>query len=196
MSTDSDRPTEDGMSIFSTLEAFKDGLTSTLSPAAAADVCRGWATKIEDADRPDLLGIRDGLVTLARQLTDQQAEGRATAADIGATMERLGTHTSEAASTIDEAHLQAPLRQLGGYLKAAGIALGGGSRPDEIQGISTDTDDTPGDPELRTANAAPDVSGEALDPDRAGAKTTHADLSDDVNDIPGDETPGTALNPH
>ena len=184
------------MSIFSTLEAFKDGLTSTLSPAGAADVCRGWAAKIEAADRPDLLGIRDGLVTLARQLTNQQAEGRATAADIGTTMERLGAHTSEAASTIDEAHLQEPLRKLGGYIKAAGIALGGGSRPDEIEGISTDTGDTPGDPELRSVNTAPDVSDEALDPDRAGAKQTNADLRDDVNDIPGDETPGTALNPH
>ena len=189
-----DRPTEDGISIFSTLEAFKDGLTDMLSTQAAADVCRGWVAKIEDADRPDLLGIRDGLVTLARQLTDQQAEGPASAADIGKTMETLGAHTAEASSTIEEEHLQAPLRRLGGYLKAAGIALGGGSRPDEIAGISTETGDTPGDPELRTANAAPDVSDEALDPDRAGAKKPHADLRDDVNDVPGDETPGTAFN--
>lgn len=197
MSTpEADRPTDDGMSIFSTLEAFKDGLTSTLSPDAAADVCRGWVAKIEAADRPDLLGIRDGLVTLARQLTDQQAEGPATAADIGNTMERLGAHTAEAASTVEEAHLQAPLRRLGGYLKAAGIALAGGSRPDEIEGVSTDTGATPGDPELRTVNAAPDVSDEALDPDRAGAKQTRADLRDDVGGVPGDETPGTALNPH
>ena len=191
-----DRPTEDGISIFSTLDAFKDGLTSTLSPSGAADVCRGWVAKIEEADRPDLLGIRDGLVTLARQLTDQQAEGPATAADIGRTMEKLGAHTAEAAGTIEEAHLQAPLRKLGGYLKAAGVALGGGSRPDEIAGVSTDTGDTPGDPELRSANAAPDVSDEALDPDRAGAKSPDMDLRDDVGGTPGNETPGTALNSH
>ena len=191
-----DRPVDDGISIFSTLEAFKDGLTTTLSTQGAADVCRGWVAKIEAADRPDLLGIRDGLVTLARQLTDGQAEGPATAADIGKTMESLGAHTAEASGTIEEAHLQAPLRQLGGYLKAAGIALGGGSRPDEIQGISTETGATPGDPELRTANAAPDVSGEALDPDRAGAKQPNVDIKTDVSATPGDETPGTALNPH
>ncbi len=175
------------MSIFSTLEAFKDGLTSTLSPAAAADVCRGWVAKIEAAGRPDLLGIRDGLTTLARQLEGQQAEGPATAADIGNTMKRLGAHTAEAADSIDEDHLKAPLRRLGGYVKAAGIALAGGSRPDEIAGISTDVDGTPGDPELRTVNAAPDLSRKP---------TGTADVSSDVHDVPGDETPGTALNPH
>ena len=194
MSTDADRPTEDGISIFSTLEAFKDGLTSTLSPQAAADVCRGWVAKIEAADRPDLLGIRDGLVTLARQLTDQQAEGPATAADIGATMESLGAHTAEAAGTADEKHLQGALRRLGGYLKAAGVALGGGSRPDQIQGISTDTGATLGDPELRTVNTAPDLTERSSG--GAGTKGLNADLADDVHDIPGDETPGTALNSH
>ena len=194
MSTDTDRPTEDGISIFSTLEAFKDGLTSMLSPQAAADVCRGWVAKIEDADRPDLLGIRDGLVTLARQLTDQQAEGPATAADIGRTMKKLGAHTAEAAGTIDEDHLQAPLRRLGGYVKAAGIALEGGSRPNEIEGVSTDVDGTPGDPELRTVNEAPDVSGEARDSDRAGAKDRSGDVGE-IAETPGDRTPGTKLDP-
>lgn len=194
MSTDTDRPTEDGISIFSTLEAFKDGLTSTLSRSAAADVCRGWVAKIEEADRPDLLGVRDGLVTLARQLTDQQAEGTASAEDIGRTMEKLGAHTAEAASTIDEDHLQAPLRRLGGYLKAAGIALAGGSRPDEIEGISTETGPTSGDPEQRTVSAAPDLS--ERDGGGAGTKSPNADVSDDVSATPGDETPGTALNPH
>ena len=189
-----DRPTDDGISIFSTLEAFKDGLTSMLSPHAAADVCRGWVAKIEEADRPDLLGIRDGLVTLARQLDGETAEGPATAADIGKTMETLGAHTSESASTIEEAHLQAPLRRLGGYLKAAGIALGGGSRPDEIQGISTEVDGTPGDPELRTVNAAPDLS-DNNDPDDAGTKDPKGEVSDDVRDTRGDETPGTNLSP-
>lgn len=192
----SDRPTDDGISIFSTLEAFKDGLTSTLSRDAAADVCRGWVTKIEAADRPDLLGIRDGLVRLSRQLTDQDAEGPATAADIGDTMKRLGAHTAEAAETIEEDHLRDPLRKLGGYLKAAGTALAGGSRPDEIAGVSTDVGATPGDPQLRSATAAPDVSDEALDPDRAGAKGSNADVKRDVTTTPGDETPGTALNPH
>ncbi len=61
-------------------------------------------------------------------------------------------------------------------------------RPDEIEGISTDTGSTPGDPELRTVNAAPDLSDDA-DP-------SDAEVADDVNDTPGDETPGTALNPH
>lgn len=189
MSTDTDRPTEDGISIFSTLEAFKDGLTSTLSRSAAADVCRGWMAKIEAADRPDLNGIRDGLRTLARQLDDQQAEGAASAADIGKTMEKLGAHTAEAADTVDEEHLQDPLRRLGGYLKAAGVALGGGSRPDEIQGISTELTPTPGDPELRTANEAPDLSKQD---GGAGSKGTNATLADDVS---GSETPGTPFNP-
>ena len=193
MSTDSDRPTEDGMSIFSTLEAFKDGLTSTLSPAAAADVCRGWAAKIEAADRPDLLGIRDGLVTLARQLTGDTAEGLASAADIGATMKALGAHTAEAADSIGESHLEAPLRRLGGYVKAAGIALAGGSRPDEIEGISTDVGVTSGDPELRTVNDAPDLSDAPAD--RAGVKTPTMEVSDDVLATPGDETPGVNLSP-
>ena len=161
MSSTSDRPTDAGISIFSTLEAFKDGLTSTLSPAAAADVCNGWIEKIEAAGKPELNGITDGLRTLARQLTGQQAEGPATAADIGKTMERLGMHTAEASGLLEEDHLVEPLKKLGGYLKAAGIALQGGSRPDEIEGISTDVDGTIGDPELRSANLAPDLSDDA-----------------------------------
>lgn len=186
MSSNPDRPTDDGMSIFSTLEAFKDGLTSTLSRSGAADVCRGWVAKIEEADRPDLNGIRDGLNTLALQLDGDTAEGPATAADIGKTMEKLGAHTSEAASTIGQEHLEAPLRRLGDYLKAAGIALGGGSRPDQIEGISTDVGGTPGDPELRTINTAPDLSADTA---------SGGEVSDDVQDIPSDETPGTALSP-
>ena len=193
MSTDTDRPTEDGISIFSTLEAFKNGLTSTLSRPAAADVCRGWMAKIEAADRPDLNGIRDGLRTLARQLDDQQAEGTATAADVGRTMEKLGAHTAESADTIDEDHLRDPLRRLGGYLKAAGIALAGGSRPDEIEGVSTERGVTPGDPELRTVTQAPDLSEQ--DAGGAGTKGDNFELSDDVYETRGDETPGTALNP-
>ncbi len=185
MSTDPTRPTEDGISISSTLDAFSSGLTSTLSRSAAADVCRGWADKIEAAGRPDLNGIRDGLVTLVRQLTDQQAEGTASAADVGKTMQALGAHTAEAADTLAEEHLQDPLRRLGGYLKAAGIALAGGTRPDEIEGISTDLGATPGDPELRTVNAAPDLTDDAPD----------ATVTGDVLATPGDETPGTKLNP-
>lgn len=68
-------------------------------------------------------------------------------------------------------------------------------RPDEIQGISTDTGATPGDPELRSVNLAPDVSDEALDPDRAGAKGDNFRLADDVTATPGDTTPGTQLDP-
>ena len=191
-----DRPTDAGISISSTLEAFRDGLTTTLSREGAATVARGWAAKIEDAGRPDLLGIRDGLITLARQLEGNQAEGEASGADIGKTMEALGAHTAEAASTIGHDHLVEPLKKLGGYLTAAGIALQGGARPDQIEGISTDTGATPGNPQLRSVNAAPDVSDEALDPDRSGAKGDHTDVDDDVMAQPGDETPGTALNPH
>ena len=191
-----DRPTESGISIFSTLEAFKDGLTNSLSTQAAASVCDGWIAKIEASGITELNGIRDGLRTLSRQLTDQQAEGPATAADIGKTMETLGAHTAEASGVIEEAHLVDPLKRLGGYLKAAGVALQGGSRPDEIAGVSTETGATPGDPTLRSANLAPDVSDEAHDPDRAGAKGLNADVREDVTAQPGDETPGTALNPH
>lgn len=194
MPTDSNHPTDAGVSIFSTLEAFNDGLTSTLSRSAAADVCRGWVAKIEAAGRDDLLGVRDGLRQLARLLDDQEAEGRATAADIGNAMQRVGAHTAELADTIEEDHLQAPLRRLGGYVKAAGIALAGGTRPDQIAGISTEFGDTPGDPELRSVTAAPDVGDEALDPDRAGAKQPNAEVGE-VAETGGDETPGTALNP-
>lgn len=186
MSTDPDRPTDDDISLSSTLDAFQAGLTSTLSRSAAADVCRGWAAKLEAADRPDLLGIRDGLVTLARQLDDQQAEGRASASDIGETMKRLGAHTAEAADTIAEDHLRAPLRRLGGYVKAAGIALAGGTRPDAIAGISTTLGATDGDPELRGVTAAPDLSATPA-PDPNAETTGNVD--------PGSETPGTQYDP-
>ncbi|MEM0961798.1 MAG: hypothetical protein AAGK21_04540 [Bacteroidota bacterium] len=158
MSGTSDRPTDAGISIFSTLEAFKSGLTSTLSRSGAADVCRGWVAKIDDSNRPDLHGIRDGLVRLARQLDDSEVEAPASADAIGATMVSLGAHTAEASRTIDHAHLEDPLRRLGAYLQAAGKALQGGSRPDTIQGVSTDIIATAGDPTLRTVNAAPDRS--------------------------------------
>ncbi len=185
MSTPPTRPTDDGVSIFSTIDAFTSGLTSTFTRSAAADACRGWATKIEAADRADLNGVRDGLVTLARQLTDQQAEGPASASDIGQTMQALGAHTAEAADTLSEEHLRDPLRTLGGYLKAAGLALAGGTRPEEIEGISTDVGATPGDPELRTVNAAPDLSGDR----------DTAEVEGNVLATPGDETPGTKLSP-
>ena len=191
MSDSSDRPTDTGISIFSTLEAFKDGLTSTLSPSGAADVCRGWAAKIEAADRPDLAGIRDGLVRLAEQLGDARD-----ASEIGQTMQSLGAHTSEAAGTIGEDHLVDPLQRLGGYVKAAGIALAGGRRADSIEGIGTLPTGTEGDPMLRSANLAPDVSDEARDADRVGTKNSNADVSGDVMATPGDETPGTALSSH
>lgn len=70
------------------------------------------------------------------------------------------------------------------------------TRPDEIEGISTDADGTTGNPELRRASAAPDLSDDAQNPDRPGTKDPASNVSDDVHDIRGDETPGTALNPH
>ena len=65
---------------------------------------------------------------------------------------------------------------------------------DPIEGISTDADGTPGDPELRSATAAPDLS-DRPDSDRPGTKDPHADVRDDVTATPGDETPGTKLTP-
>lgn len=59
-----------------------------------------------------------------------------------------------------------------------------GSRPDEIEGISTEPGATFGDPELRSVNAAPDLSDER-----------EADSSDVRNVTPGDETPGTPFDP-
>ena len=205
----SDRPTGDGVSLFSTLDAFKNGLTSTLSLAAAADACRGWMAKIDAAGRPDLHGIRDLLGQLADELSDDRAEHGPRGNSIGDLMKRLGAHTSEAAGSIGEAHLAEPMKQLGGYLTAAGTALAGGTRPDKIAGVSTGRGLTPGDPALRTASAAPDVSDEALDPDRAapdvsdealdpdraGVKHPTMDVADDVTTTPGDTTPGTKLNP-
>ena len=58
-------------------------------------------------------------------------------------------------------------------------------RPDQIEGISTDRGPTPGDPELRTVNAAPDLS----DGPEADAETH------EVAETPGDTTPGTKLDP-
>ncbi|WP_412062554.1 hypothetical protein [Rubrivirga sp. IMCC45206] len=187
----SDHATPDGISLFSTLDAFRDGLTSTLSRPAAASVCRGWAEKIDATDRSDLGGIRDGLTTLADQLEDETASASA----VGQTMQSLGAHTAEAASTIDEDHLEAPLLRLGGYLKAAGIALAGGTRADQIEGISTDTHPTPGDPELRTVNTAPSATRHSDHADRAGVKGPTHDLADDVHDVAGDATPGIQLSP-
>lgn len=57
-------------------------------------------------------------------------------------------------------------------------------RPDQIEGISTDRGPTPGDPELRTVNAAPDLSDQPEDADAS-----------EVAETPGDTTPGTKLDP-
>ena len=194
MSDSPDRPTADGMSIFSTLEAFKDGLTSTLSLPAAGDICHGWAAKIDAADRPDLRGIADLLKQLGDELKNDRAEHPPQADSIGDLMKRLGAHTTEAAPTIGDDHLVGPLQRLGAFLSAAGTTLAGGARPDTIAGISTETGPTPGDPELRSANLAPDVSDEALDPNRAGAKSPNVTLTDPVV-TPGNTTPGTKLSP-
>ena len=70
------------------------------------------------------------------------------------------------------------------------------SRPDQIEGVSTDRGATKGDPELRSNTSAPDLSEQAdADDDRAGTRKRHADVSDDVASSPGDTTPGTQLNP-
>ena len=190
--SDSARPTDAGISIFSTLDAFKDGLTSTLSLPAAADVCRGWVAKLDDAARPELNGIRDLLHQLADALDGD--DGAQDGASIGDLMQRLGAHTSEAASTIGQDHLVEPLGRLGAFLSLAGARLHGGTRPDTIESISTETGPTPGDPELRSVNLAPDVSDQALDPDRAGAKGVNATFTAPAT-TPGSTTPGTKLDP-
>ena len=185
MSTSSDgRPTDAGISVFSTLEAFKSGLTATLSRAAGADVCRGWVAKLDAHGDTRLNGVRAGLDALADLLERDDATG----ADLGGAMEALGAHTEEVASLAGADHLQDALGRLGGYLRATGTALAGGERPDTIQGISTDRGATPGDPTLRSANLAPDLSDDR--DQNAG------EVREDVVATPGDETPGTALNPH
>ena len=127
-------PTDDGISIFNTLDAFKGGLTARLSPAAGADVADGWAAKIESADRPDL----NGIAALLRQLAGALRAEPFDAAAAGDLMKRVGAHTAEAAPTEPEAHLRGPLEQLGKLVAGVGTQLAGGHRPDEIAGVSTD----------------------------------------------------------
>lgn len=57
-------------------------------------------------------------------------------------------------------------------------------RPDQIEGISTDRGPTPGDPELRTVNVAPDLSD-----------TPEVAETSEIAETPGDTTPGTKLDP-
>lgn len=127
-------PSDDGISIFNTLEAFKDGLTERLSPVAGADVADGWAAKIEAAARPDLNGIAALLRQLADVLRAEPLDVRAA----GNLMMRAGAHTSEASRTEGEAHLVGPLGDLGQFVAGAGRQLVGADRPAEIAGISTD----------------------------------------------------------
>lgn len=129
-------PTDDGISIFSTIDAFRRGLTEALTPAAGADVADGWAAKIEAADRPDLSGIAG----LLRQLADVLRADPFDAHAAGLLMMRAGAHTSEAAQTEGEAHLVGPLGELGSLVAGVGRQLSGAIRPDEIAGISTDLD--------------------------------------------------------
>ena len=127
-------PTDDGISIFNTLEAFKGGLTDRLSTAAGADVADGWAAKIESAARSDLNGVAHLLRQLADVLRAEPLDERA----VGNLMMRAGAHTSEAARTEGEAHLIGPLGQLGELVAGVGRQLVGADRPAEIAGISTD----------------------------------------------------------
>ena len=127
-------PTDDGISIFNTLDAFRKGLTETLSPAAGADVADGWAAKIDAADRPDLKGIAN----LLRQLADVLRAEPLDAHAAGVLMMRAGAHTAEAARTEGEAHLVAPLEQLGEFVAGVGRTLAHADRPAEIAGVSTD----------------------------------------------------------
>ena len=70
-------------------------------------------------------------------------------------------------------------------------------RPDRLQGLSTDTDGTPGDPERRSNTLAPDLSGERREPDDTGVESTNADVEDDPNVTGSDLTKGEEpLNPH
>lgn len=127
-------PTDDGISIFTTIEAFKGGLTDRLTPVAGADVADGWAAKIESADRSDLSGIAALLRQLAGALRADPFDGAA----VGDLMKRVGAHTAEAAQTETEAHLRGPLDQLGTLVAGVGTQLSGGHRADEIVGVSTD----------------------------------------------------------
>lgn len=127
-------PTDDGISIFNTLDAFKGGLTERLSPAAGADVADGWAAKIEVAGRPDL----DGIAHLLRQLADVLRAEPLDARAAGQLMMRAGAHTAEAARTEGETHLVEPLGQLGDLVAGVGRTLAGADRPAEIAGVSTD----------------------------------------------------------
>ena len=129
-------PTDDGISIFSTLEAFKGGLTERLSPAAGADVADGWAAKIETANRPDL----NGIAALLRQLAGTLRAEPFDAAAAGDLMKRAGSHTAEAAATESDASLVGPLEQLGRLVAGVGTTLAGGRRPSEIAGVSTALD--------------------------------------------------------
>lgn len=127
-------PTDDGISIFNTLDAFAGGLTERLSPQAGADVADGWAAKIEAADRPDLAGI----ARLLRHLADALRAEPLDAHDVGRLMMRIGAHTAEAAPTEGEAHLVGPLGQLGALVAGVGRTLARADRPAEIAGVSTD----------------------------------------------------------
>ena len=127
-------PTDDGISLFNTLEAFKGGLGERLSPQAGADVADGWAAKIEAASRPDL----DGIARLLRHLADALRADPLDAHDVGRLMMRVGAHTAEAAQTEQEAHLVGPLGQLGELVAGVGRSLAGADRADEIAGVSTD----------------------------------------------------------
>ena len=177
-------PTPASISIESTIQAFQTGLTN-LSLPAAASVCDGLAAKIRQSDQKEALGVADLLGQLAAALRADSLDIQA----VGDLMKRAGAHTAELAALPGNKQHKDRLHQLGGYVKGAGIALMGGTRPDEIAGFPTET--SGGDPSqtnLQSINRA-DATGDPVSP--AGS-TTNMDVSDDVMAQPSDETPGEA----
>ena len=180
-------PTPTSISIESTIQAFQTGLTN-LSLPAAATVCEGLSAKIRDSKQKEAQGVAALLGQLAEALRADTLDVQA----VGDLMKRAGAHTSELASLPANAQHEERLQQLGGYVKGAGIALMGGKRPDEIEGISTDRRGDQAQSNLQSINRADEV-GRPVPPT---SSTTNMDVKDDVMAQPSDETPGqTQLNP-
>ena len=180
-------PTSSSISIESTIQAFQTGLTN-LSLPAAASACEGLAAKIQESGQEEARGVAGLLGQLASALRADQLDVQA----VGDLMKRAGAHTAELASLPANAQHAERLQQLGGYVKGAGIALMGGTRPDEIAGISTDRRGDQAQSNLQSINRA-DSMGRPVPP---VSSTTNMDVSDDVVAQPSDETPGqTQLNP-
>ncbi|MDX1419244.1 MAG: hypothetical protein R3181_04705 [Rubricoccaceae bacterium] len=70
-------------------------------------------------------------------------------------------------------------------------------RPDSLEGLSTETGGTPGDPERRSNTLAPDLSDDRTEPDDAGVQESDAHVRDDIHVTGSDLTKGEEpLNPH